>query len=137
MVLIPVLSSNSMELTVDNRLKKLLVIGDRVLVKPSKADEKTKGGLYLPPGVQENEKVRTGYVMRVGPGFPIPLPVENDEPWKDKEEQIRYVPLQVKEGDKAIFLQNGAYEIMYESEKYYIVPQSAILMVEREEDLFN
>ena len=58
-----------------------------------------------------------------------------DEPWKAQEEQVRYVPLQAKEGDLAIFLLSGATEIMYQGEKYFIVPQSAILMLEREEDL--
>jgi chaperonin GroES len=43
--------------------------------------------------------------------------------------------LQAKEGDLAIFLLGGATEIMYQNEKYFIVPQSAILMLEREEDL--
>ena len=45
------------------------------------------------------------------------------------------MPLQAKEGDLAIFLLSGATEVMYEKEKYFIVPQSAILMLEREEDL--
>ena len=40
-----------------------------------------------------------------------------------------------KEGDLAIFLLSGATEVMYENEKYFIVPQSAILLLEREEDL--
>jgi co-chaperonin GroES (HSP10) len=73
--------------------------------------------------------------MKAGPGYPIPMPVEEDEPWKDKDDQIKYVPLQAKDGDLAIFLQKGAFEIMYEKEKYFIVPQSSILMLEREEDL--
>lgn len=49
-----------MRITPDNRLKKLVVIGDRVLIKPSKPDERTASGLYLPPGVQEKEKVQQG-----------------------------------------------------------------------------
>ena len=110
-------------------------MGDRVLIKPKKMSDRTDSGLYLPPGVQEKEKVQSGYVMKAGPGYPIPMPVEEDEPWKDKDEQIKYVPLQAKNGDLAIFLQKGAFEIIYESEKYYIVPQSSILMLEREEDL--
>jgi co-chaperonin GroES (HSP10) len=54
---------------------------------------------------------------------------------KGEEEQVKYVPLQAKEGDLAIFLLSGATEVIYENEKYYIVPQSAILLLEREEDL--
>src|SRR5215831_7091677 len=123
-----------MVITTDNKLKKLVVIGDRVLIKPVKPDEKTASGLYLPPGVQEKEKVQQGYVIKTGPGYAIPMPVE-DEPWKAEEEQVKYVPLQAKEGDLAIFLLSGATEVMYEKERYFIVPQSAILMLEREEDL--
>jgi co-chaperonin GroES (HSP10) len=123
-----------MLLTPDNKLKKLIIIGDRVLIRPSKPNERTQTGLYLPPGVQEKEKVQQGYVIKIGPGYAIPMPPE-DEPWKNQEEQIRYLPLQAKEGDLAIFLLSGATEIMYQDEKYFIVPQSAILMLEREEDL--
>ncbi|MFZ5976438.1 MAG: co-chaperone GroES [Hydrotalea flava] len=123
-----------MMITQDNKLKKLIIIGDRVLIKPSKPNEQTSSGLYLPPGVQEKEKVQQGYIIKTGPGYAIPLPVEN-EPWKTEEEQVKYIPLQAREGDLALFLLNGATELIYEGEKYFIVPQHAILMLEREEDL--
>ncbi len=123
-----------MHLTNDNRLKKLIVIGDRLLIKPARPDERTASGLYLPPGVQEKEKVQQGFVIKTGPGYAIPMPVEN-ESWKGEEEQVKYLPLQAKEGDLAIFLVSGATEVMYEGEKYFIVPQGAVLMLEREEDL--
>ncbi|MCH5685633.1 co-chaperone GroES family protein [Niabella sp. W65] len=123
-----------MRITSENRFKKLIVIGDRILIKPQKPDERTASGLYLPPGVQEKEKVQQGYVIKTGPGYAIPVAVD-DEPWKTDEDQVKYVPLQAREGDLAIFLLSGATEIMYENEKYFIVPQSAILMLEREEDL--
>ena len=112
-----------MELTADNKLRNLIIIGDRVLIRPKKQAEKTASGLYLPPGIQEKEKVQSGYI------------IEDDEPWKDNDEKIKYVPLQVEEGDLAIFLQRGAIEIMYGNEKLYIVPQSSILMLERDEAL--
>ena len=123
-----------MRLTPENKFKKLVVIGDRVLIKPVHGNERTASGLYLPPGVQEKEKVQQGYVIKHGPGYAIPMPVEN-ESWKAEEEQVKYIPLQAKEGDLAIFLLSGATEVMYENEKYFIVPQSAILMLEREEEL--
>ncbi len=123
-----------MRITADNRFKKLIVIGDRVLLKPVKPNERTESGLYLPPGVQEKEKVQQGYVIKTGPGYAIPIPVEN-EPWKTDEEQVKYVPLQAHEGDLAIFLLSASTEVLYEDEKYFIVPQSAILMLEREEDI--
>lgn len=121
-----------MHLTSDNKFKKLVVIGDRVLIRPSKPNERTETGLYLPPGVQEKEKVQQGYIIKTGPGYAIPTPLD-DEPWKNQDEQVKYIPLQAREGDIAIFLLSGATEVLYEGEKYFIVPQSAILMLEREE----
>lgn len=126
-----------MKITSENKLRKLIVVGDRVLIKPKKLSEKTQSGLFLPPGVQERERVQSGYIMKVGPGYPIPLPTEEDEPWKEAGEKIKYIPLQAQEGDLAIFLQKGAFEVIYEGEKYFIVPQSSILMLERDEELFE
>ncbi len=116
-------------------IRNLIIIGDRVLIKPLADEGKTKSGLYLPPGVKEKEVVQSGYIMKIGPGYPVPQSQDDfDESWKRKnEENVRYIPLQVKEGDLAIFLQKGAVEIVYREEKYFIVPQHLILMVEREE----
>ncbi|MEP6747197.1 MAG: co-chaperone GroES family protein [Bacteroidota bacterium] len=122
-----------MHITPDNKFKKLIIIGDRLLIRSTKANERTDSGLYLPPGVQDKEKVQQGYVIKTGPGYAIPMPVD-DEPWKTDEDKVKYIPLQAREGDLAIFLVSGATEIMYEKEKYFIVPQGAILMLEREED---
>jgi chaperonin GroES len=125
----------ALKLTADNKLKKLIVVGDRVLIKPAKETDRTDSGLYLPPSVQEKEKIQKGFIIKVGPGYPLPLPVDEDDVWKGKEEQVKYLPLQAQDGDLAIFLQKGAIEVMYENEKYFIVPQSSILMLEREEEL--
>ena len=122
-----------MRITADNRFKKIIIVGDRVLIKPSKPDEQTASGLFLPPGVQEKEKVQQSYVIKTGPGYAIPVPGDN-EPWKNEDDQVKYVPLQAHEGDLAIFLLSGGTEVMYEGEKYIIVPQSAIMMLEREEE---
>lgn len=124
-----------MKLTAENKFKKIIIVGDRVLIKPKKQNEKTASGLYLPPGVQEKEKIQSGYIIKVGPGYPIPTPADEEDMWKGKEESVKYLPLQAQEGDLAIFLQKGAIEVIYESEKYFIVPQASILMLEREEDL--
>lgn len=123
-----------MHITPDNKLKKLIIIGDRVLIRPTRPNERTESGLYLPPGVQEKERVQQGFIIKIGPGYAIPMPPE-DEPWKNSEEQVKYLPLQAREGDLAIFLLSGATEIMYGGDKYFIVPQSAILMLERDEEL--
>ncbi len=121
----------------NNKLDKLIVVGDRVLIKPKTQNNKTKSGLYLPPGYKEKEEVQYGYVVKCGPGFPLPMPAEEDEPWKAKDESIRYIPLQAKEGDLAIFMQKGAIEFHLDGEKYFIVPQHSILVLERDEDLFE
>lgn len=124
-----------MHLTTDNKLKKLIVVGDRVLIRPSKDNERTTSGLYLPPGVGEKEKVQSGYVLKTGPGYALPVPTGEDESWKPEAEQTKYIPLQAKEGDLAIYLATGATEVMYQGEKFFIVPQNAILLLEREEEL--
>lgn len=119
------------------KLKNLIIVGDRVLIKPKTADEKTKTGLYLPLNVQEKEEIRSGYVMKVGPGYPIPVSVEGtDEDWKGREDSVKYIPLQAKEGDLAIYLQKGAVEVIFRDEKYYIVSQHSILMIERYDDVY-
>ena len=122
-------------ITSENKLKKLIVVGDRLLIRLKKESGKTDSGIYLPPGVREKEKIQSGYIVKAGPGYPIPIPAEEDEAWKPDEEQIKYLPLQAKEGDLAIFLHKNAFEVMYEGERLFIVPQSSILMLEREEDL--
>ena len=93
-----------MQLTSENKLKNLIIVGDRLLIKLKKPNQKTSSGLYLPPGVQEKEKAQQGYIIKAGPGYPIPLPVQDDEPWKDQNENVKYIPLQAKEGDLAVFL---------------------------------
>lgn len=124
------------EVTPDNRLKRLIIVGDRVLIKPKNPSDRTNSGLYLPATVTEKEQVQSGYIVKVGPGVPIPAASE-EEPWKESEEKVKYMPLQAKEGDLAIYVQRNAIDLEYDNEKYVIVPQSSILMLERSEDLFD
>jgi chaperonin GroES len=118
-------------------LDKLIVIGDRILIRPKIPQSKTKSGLLLPPGVNENEKVQIGYVMKVGPGYPIPSVNDVDEPWKNRSDEPKYVPLQPKVGDQAVYLQNSAIEIEFNEEKFIVVPHSAILLLLRDNGLFE
>ena len=114
--------------------KEMIVIGDRILLSLDEGDDKTKSGLYLPPSVREKEKVAMGKIVRVGPGYPIPNPnYTDDEPWSTPKDPMRYIPLQAKEGDYAIYLREQAIEIEFEGTKYLIVPQSAVLMLVRDE----
>ncbi|HNQ37830.1 MAG: co-chaperone GroES [Prolixibacteraceae bacterium] len=127
-----------MSLNIDEKdLDKIIMVGDRVLIKPKNPAQKTSSGLLLPPTVQENEKVLSGYVVRVGPGYPIPAMTDEDEPWKEKREAVKYVPLQARVGDMAVYLNKSGYEIEFRKEKYFILPHSAILMLIRDETLFD
>jgi chaperonin GroES len=118
-----------MDLKLKN-IQKFVVVGDRVLIKPEEDSNKTSTGLFLPPGVSEKEKIQSGYVIKSGPGYPVASNIE-DEPWKEAKEPVKYIPLQTKEGDLAIFLRREAFEIEFEKEKFLIVPQSSILLLIR------
>jgi chaperonin GroES len=118
-------------------ITKFIMVGDRVLIKPKSPVDRTKGGLLLPPGIQEKEKIQSGYVVKVGPGYPIPAIAEENEVWKSKSDNVRYVPLQPNEGDLAVYLQSSSWEIVFNRENYVIVPHAAILMLIRDEGLFE
>lgn len=118
-------------------LDKFILIGDRVLIRPKNPKGKTASGLYLPPNVQENEKTQSGYIVKVGPGYPIPAMTDADEPWKEKKDQVQYVPLQAKAGDLAVYLNKSGWEIEFNKEKFIILPHSSILMLIRDEGLFE
>ena len=137
MILLLKMKSDMGVLLDEKDLGKLIVIGDRVLIKPKVPQSKTKSGLFLPPGVNESEKVQIGFVVKVGPGYPIPTINDIDEPWKSRTEEPKYVPLQPKEGDQAVYLQGSAIEIEFNREKYIVVPQSAILLLVRDDGLFE
>lgn len=115
-------------------IQRLLVVGDRVLVTPEDPAAMTKSGLYLPPGVQEREKIQSGYVVKTGPGYALPNPEYSDEePWARKGAPVRYIPLQVEEGDYVLFMKNQGIEVEFEQQKYLIVPHAAILLIVRNE----
>ena len=127
-----------MSLSLDTKdIDKLIVVGDRVLIKPKNPDERTKAGLLLPPGVQEKQKVHHGYVVKVGPGYPIPAINEIDESWKSRQDEAKYFPLQAKVGDLAVYLHENCVEIEFNHEKYIIASFSSILLLVRDEGLFD
>ena len=80
-----------------------------------------------------NETVQSGVVEEVGPGIPLPPKYEDDDiPWKEGEEpQMRYIPLQARRGDHAIFLRKDAVEVKFDREKFTVVSQSALLLLVR------
>lgn len=112
--------------------KQIVVVGDRILLEVDDGQDRTQSGLYLPPSVREKEKIATGRVVKVGPGYPIPNPnYSDDEPWSAPKDPMRYIPLQAKEGDYAMFLREQGIDVEFEGHKYVIVPQSAVLMLVR------
>lgn len=115
-----------------NSVEKFIIIGDRVLIKPRDMETRTKSGLVLPATVKEKEEIQSGYIIKTGPGYPIPSQ-EIDEPWKDQTSNPKYIGMQAKEGDLAIFLKSRSHEIEFENEKFLIVPHAAILLLIRDE----
>lgn len=115
--------------------EKIIVVGDKILIRPFEGSKKSQGGLYLPPNVVEKEKVHSGYVLKVGPGYPVGAPID-DETWKNNN-SAKYIPLEAKEGDQALFLKKDAIEIELDGEKLIIISQSAILLLVRDNEFFN
>ena len=113
--------------------KKLIVVGDRLLVEADDKEDRTSSGLYLPPTVKERDKVQAGYVVKIGPGYPVHDPnLVIEKSWAaEKKPELKYIPLQAHEGDYAIFLRDSAVEIEFEEKKYLIVPHSAVLALVR------
>jgi co-chaperonin GroES (HSP10) len=115
--------------------KRLIVVGDRVLIQPEEGEDRTKVGLYLPATAVDSQAVQGGKVIATGPGNALSSPTElNEEPWRIGAPEPRYVPLQARLGDYAIFFRSAAVEITFEGERYLVVPQAAILTLVREED---
>jgi len=115
--------------------KRLIVVGDRVLIQPEQGEDRSKVGLYLPATAVDSQAVQGGKVVATGPGNAVSAPTElDDEPWKIGAVEPRYVPLQARLGDYAIFSRRAAVEITFEGERYLVVPQAAILALVREDE---
>jgi len=114
--------------------KKLLVVGDRVLISPEGGEERTRVGLYLPATAIDTQQVQEGVIVATGPGDPVPDASSFDEePWRADEKTPRYRPMQARIGDHAIFFRKAAVEITFEDKKYLVVPQAAILVLVRDD----
>lgn len=115
--------------------KQIIVVGNRVLIRPEAGGKKSAAGLYLPPSVLAKQDIRSGVVVEVGPGIPVGKPDEAiDEPWdKEQNSPVNYIPPQAEIGDYALFVSKAAIEINVEDDLYLIVPQSAILVLIRDD----
>ncbi len=111
---------------------KFVIVGDRVLLKPRDMEMQTESGLILPATVKEKENIKSGYVVKTGPGYPIPSQ-EIQESWKEENRETQYIGMQAQQSDLAIYLDKPAHEIEFEQEKYVIVPHNAILLLIRDE----
>lgn len=114
--------------------KDIILIGDKVLIDPSDEASKTAGGLYLPPGVKQKEKVQCGFIIQTGPGYVQGGYEEEDyEPWESIDvPEPEYIPLQAKEGDYALFVKKAGIEVQIDKKPYIIIPHSAILALFRD-----
>lgn len=91
---------------------KLKPLGDRVIVKPSESEERTKSGIVLPDTAKE--KPQEGKVIAVGKG---------------KQEGDKVVPLEVKVGDKVIYSKYGGTEVKINGEEHLILRGEDILAI--------
>lgn len=113
--------------------KRLIVVGDRVLVSPEEGEERSQVGLYLPATAVESRQVQGGRIVATGPGTPVAEPASLDEePWKIQGGELKYVPMQARVGDYGLFFRKAAVEITFEGKTYLVVPQAAILCLVRD-----
>lgn len=88
-------------------------LGNRVLVTPDKIEEKTAGGLVLPPSTTDDKKSETGIVVKLGVG-------------KIKGKEITF---DVKVGDRVYFKKYSPEELELDGEKYLLLDVADILAV--------
>lgn len=88
-------------------------LGDRILVKPLEAEEKTKGGIILPDTAKE--KPQEGKVVAVGKGKVL--------------EDGKIQPLEVKPGDKILYGKYSGTEIKLEDEEHLIIKEEDVLAI--------
>jgi chaperonin GroES len=95
-------------------MMKIQPLHDRVIVKRSEEEEKTKGGIIIPDTAKE--KPIMGTVIAVGSG-------------KIEGEDKKRVPLDVKEGDKVLFSKYAGTEVTIEGEEHLIMKEEDIIAV--------
>ena len=87
-------------------------LGDKIVLKPVKSEEKTASGIVLPDSAQD--KPQEGIVIAAGPGREI-----------DNVKEV----MEVKEGDRILYSKYSGIEITYEGEDYLVVSQKEVLAV--------
>jgi len=113
-------------------MSELIMVGDRVLIAPDEGERKTNSGLVLPASVAEKERVQSGRVISIGPGYVTPNPdFSESDLWSQNKAAVRYLPLQARTGDFAFFLRKEAIEITFKEKSFLIIPHGAILALQR------
>ncbi|HUI09677.1 MAG TPA: co-chaperone GroES [Bacteroidota bacterium] len=92
---------------------KIKPLADRVVIKPSPAEEKTKGGIILPDTAKEKPVV--GEVVAIGPG-------------KVTDDGKKVLP-EVKVGDKVLYGKYSGTEVTIEGEEYLIMREADIFAI--------
>ena len=92
---------------------KLKPLGNRVVVEPIEQDEVTAGGIVLPETAKE--KPQKGTVLSVGPG--------------ERDEDGKYIPMDVKAGDTVLFAKYAGTEIKIDSKKLLIMKENDLLAI--------
>jgi len=92
---------------------KIKPLADRVVVRPLEAEEKTKGGLYVPDTAKE--RPQQGEIVAIGPGR------VSDEGKK--------IPIEVKVGDKILYGKYSGTEVTYDGIEYLIMRESDIFAI--------
>jgi len=92
---------------------KIKPLADRVVVRPLEADEKTKGGLYVPDTAKE--RPQQGEIVAIGPGR------VTDEGKK--------IPVEVKVGDRILYGKYSGTEVNFEGTEYLIMRESDIFAI--------
>ena len=90
---------------------KIQPLGDRLVVKPSEREERTKSGIVLPDTVKE--RPQEGKVIATGPGR--------------LTDEGKRLEMDVKVGDTVIYAKYGGTEIKIEDEDLIILRESDIL----------
>lgn len=92
---------------------KIKPLGDRIVVKPAEAEEKTKGGIILPDTAKE--KPVEGTVVAAGPG--------------KKSDEGKLIEMEVKVGDKVLYGKYSGTEVTIDGEEYLIMRESDIFAI--------
>lgn len=93
---------------------KIIPLGNRVVVKPQEIQEKTLGGLVIPPSATDEKRPAFGEVVKLGTG-------------KDKEGKA--LKFDVKVGDLVYFKKYSPEEIEVDNQEYYILDAEDILAI--------